>query len=118
MSAKQIRARLLTSVVQPPPIDLVKEQVVTFAELARRLPRRRGGRPTHVSTLHRWRQNGLNGVRLSALRCGAIWVTTVEAYQRFVDDLTRAASPTPFAPAAARHASSDQVDRALDKLGL
>src|SRR4051812_22577934 len=64
-------------------IDLLTDHVITFADLARGLPCRRQGRPTHVSTIHRWRVTGLNGVRLAAVRVGSVWVTTLEAYQAF-----------------------------------
>ena len=117
MSIRHLKARVLTSVVVPPPIDLANEQVVTFTELARRLPRRRGGRPTHVSTIHRWRQRGLSGVRLAAARCGAIWVTTWQAYQRFVDALTAVASTDPGA-GATPPAADERTERALDDLGI
>jgi hypothetical protein len=98
----------------------MNEQVVTFTELARRLPRRRGGRPTHVCTIHRWRQRGLSGIRLAAVRCGAIWVTTWEAYQRFVDALTTAV--TKNADLIPLHTTlpdvASRTDQALDQLGL
>jgi hypothetical protein len=118
VSVRHLKARVFTSAVPPPPIDLANEQVVTFTELARRLPRRRNGRPTHVSTIHRWRQRGLSGVRLAAARCGAIWVTTWEAYQRFVDALTAVASNDSGVGATPPTAADDRTDQALDALGI
>ena len=99
-------------------IDLNTETLVTFTQLARRLPHRRNGRPTHVSTIHRWRLNGLKGVRLAAAKHGAIWVTSIEAYQRFVAALTLAASPATTAPTDLLSLRSECPDRILDKLGL
>jgi hypothetical protein len=116
-----------TNPVQIPPrpaaptsdtIDPAGEEVVTLTELARRLPRRRANKPTHVATLHRWRLRGLNGVRLAAVKYGGIWVTTVQAYQRFVDALTRATAPEVPVPANTPPMAPDSVDRALDRYGL
>lgn len=117
MSTKTLDAKLLTSVLVDT-IDLIGEEVLTFAELARRVGRRRANRPTHVATIHRWRLRGLNGIRLAAAKHGGIWVTTVQAYQRFVDALTRAADGETLGPPGPSRPSADQTDRALDKLGL
>lgn len=73
-------------------IDINSETIVTFSQLARRLPRRRKSRPTHVSTVHRWRQRGVGGIRLEAVRLGGMWVTSLEAYARFCEALTRQAT--------------------------
>lgn len=69
-------------------IDIQQEQLVSFRELARALPRRRRDRPLHISTVHRWRSRGLNGVRLEAVRVGGQWNTSWEAFRRFCDRLT------------------------------
>jgi hypothetical protein len=71
-------------------IDVDQEQLVSFSELARSLPRRRENRPVHVSTIHRWRSSGLRGVRLEAIRVGGAWHTTREAFARFCERLTAA----------------------------
>lgn len=116
MSVKTLHAILLTSAVADT-VDLINEEVVTFPELARRVGRRRANRPTHVATCHRWRLVGLNGIRLAAAKQGGIWVTTVEAYQRWVDAITRAASPDGRGPVLAAP-PSDQANEKLAKLGL
>lgn len=68
--------------------DITQEQLLTFRDLARSLPCRRGDRPVHVATIHRWRSRGLNGIRLEAMRIGGAWTTSREAFRRFVDRLT------------------------------
>src|SRR5690606_18271260 len=73
---------------QAMPIDITQETLITFAEVARALPRRRRGRPVHVSTIHRWRSPGLRGVHLEAMRVGGAWCTTWEAFARFSSQLT------------------------------
>lgn len=97
-------------------IDVNTEALVTFSQLARRLPHRRNGRPTHVSTIHRWRASGLHGVRLDAVRVGGSWLTSLEAYSRFCASLTvvaggESAAPTPVA-------GRSRVDDILDSMGL
>ena len=38
----------------------------------------------HISTLHRWRTNGVRGVRLDAVKFGGIWHTSDEDFARFI----------------------------------
>src|SRR5437773_9620588 len=99
-------------------IDLINEHVVTLADLARRLPSRRNGRPTHVGTIHRWRLRGLRGVKLAAARLGGTWVTSLEAYQRFCDALTRLADHTSPTSAGTTRAAHDRTEQLLDDLGV
>lgn len=73
-------------------IDITQEKLVSFHELASSLPRRRQNRPVHVSTIHRWRQRGIGGVRLEAIRVGAAWHTSWESFARFCERLTAARS--------------------------
>lgn len=74
------------------PIDILREQLITFAELARSLPRRRSDRSVHLATIHRWRSRGLKGIRLEGVRVGAAWHTSREAFRRFTDRLTELAT--------------------------
>ncbi len=69
-------------------INVSSEQLLTLSQLAKRLPRRRRDRPIHPSTIHRWRQPGVRGVRLECIRVGGAWHTSVEAFQRFCDRLS------------------------------
>ncbi|HCS54729.1 DUF1580 domain-containing protein [uncultured Rubinisphaera sp.] len=69
-------------------IDPSTETLITFAELAASLPSRRRNCKVHVSTVHRWRNSGLKGIRLEALRIGGAWCTTWEAFARFCAQLT------------------------------
>ena len=69
-------------------IDVKKEKLITFGGLVKTLPRRRRGKPTHISTGLRWRSLGLKGIKLEAVRVGGVWMTSMEAFQRFTDRLT------------------------------
>ena len=69
-------------------INIGTETLLTPTGAARMLPTRRKGRPVHVSTIHRWMSSGVNGVRLDAIKIGGALHTSVEALQRFADELT------------------------------
>ena len=97
------------------PINITEEDLVTFKELARSLPRRRENRPVHYATIHRWRSRGLKGIRLEAVRVGGAWHTSWEAFRRFCDHLTAAESQpnVPFAKPGNR-SSHKAAEKALD----
>ena len=71
-------------------IDVQTETVVTLREACERLPHRRAGRPTHPTTLVRWIDEGIDGIRLDGIRIGMSRCTSVEALQRFFEELTSA----------------------------
>lgn len=73
-------------------IDLAQETVLSLNEAAKQpiLPRRRGGKRPHVSTLYRWATAGCRDEHLEVVRVGGTLCTSLEALQRFVDRLTAA----------------------------
>ena len=60
-------------------IDSTCETLVTLAQAADHIPRRRRGRKVHVSTLYRWATSGCKGVRLETLQVGGCCCTSREA---------------------------------------
>ena len=66
-------------------IDNANEEILTLAQAAAELPRRRRGRKTHVSTLYRWTVSGCRGVILESIQIGATRATSREALQRFFE---------------------------------
>lgn len=64
-------------------IELATETVVSLTQATNHLPRRRGGKKPHASTLYRWAKNGLETIRVGGTLC-----TSVEALQRFCERLT------------------------------
>ena len=94
-------------------IQVNSEHLLTLAEAARSLPRLRGSRKVHVSTLYRWINRGVRGVRLEAARIGRTLVTSREALQRFSERLT-----TGTAVVVPSEAGVDQAERELDRHGL
>jgi Protein of unknown function (DUF1580) len=66
----------------------IDETVITLANAAEELPRRRRGRKTHVSTLFRWSTAGCRGVVLETIQIGGTRCTSREALQRFFERLS------------------------------
>jgi hypothetical protein len=69
-------------------IDCTSETLVTLADAAKLLPRRRRGRKAHVSTLFRWTTIGVRGVLLESIQVGGTRCTSREALQRFFESLS------------------------------
>ena len=97
-------------------IDVFQEHVLTLAETAKILPRRRAGRKVHISTIYRWATRGLRGIRLETVQIGGTACTTREALQRFFDDLKRAVHAKPSTRpqrSRCRESGIEQAERLL-----
>ena len=79
-------------------IDIHAETLLTLSEAAKLLPDR-----PHPSTLHRWRLNGVHGVRLESVQIGRKRYTSQEALARFIERSTAAADR--------QHGTSRQAER-------
>ena len=87
---------------------LMDEQIVTFTEAAKLLPKMNGKRP-HASSIWRWARKGVQGVRLESRRIGGRFVTSIEALERFTEKLAAIDLPdTPAPPAKLPTASARQ----------
>ncbi len=71
-------------------IDPNSETLLSLADAARLLPRRRGDKRPHVSCLYRWTTAGCKGVILESLQVGGTRCTSKEALARFFEALTNA----------------------------
>jgi hypothetical protein len=69
-------------------IDTKKEQLLTLAEVANLLPRRRAGRKTSLSCVYRWTTAGCRGVRLEFTQVGGTRCTSRDALARFFEKLS------------------------------
>jgi hypothetical protein len=76
-------------------IDSTSECIISLAQAADELPRRRRGRKTHVSTLYRWATVGCRGVVLESLQVGATRCTSKQALQRFFERLSASVQAGP-----------------------
>jgi hypothetical protein len=88
-------------------IDSTTETLISLAEAAKAVPRRRRGRKTHLSTIYRWATIGVRGVVLETLQCGGSRVTSREAMQRFFERLS---GPDPIGPPRG-HSGPDPIHR-------
>jgi len=67
----------------------IDETVISLADAAKELPRRRRGRKPHVSCLYRWSTVGCRGVVLETIQVGGTRCTSREALQRFLENLSQ-----------------------------
>src|SRR3954451_18954579 len=105
-------------------IDSTAETLLSLAQAAEELPRRRRGRKCHVSTLYRWATAGCRGVTLETIQIGATRCTSREALQRFFERLSTPergqASERPgvtFRTLAQRQRASAEAGRKLAQMG-
>jgi len=101
-------------------IDPNSEQLISLAEAAKSLPRRRAGKRPHVSCLYRWTTSGCKGVVLESLQCGGTRVTSREALARFFQRLTHGdATDMPKARSVAqRQRAVEKAMRDLEREGV
>ena len=80
-------------------IDIQREQIFPFKELAARKLKIFGKTPASVAKIHRWR-NGLEyGVKLEAVKVDGVWGTSIQAFQRFSKAVTVVNALKALAPA-------------------
>lgn len=94
-------------------IDLFSDRLLSFSQAAKRLP----NRPA-VSTIWRWHQVGVQGVRLPAIKVGAVYHTSEEALQWFCEQLTaQARGDKPVrVTAKGRQSAIDEAEREFEEL--
>lgn len=74
-------------------IEVFQEEVVGLGQAAGRLRKTAKGKRVCTSTLYRWAQRGLVGIdgrryRLETVKVGRRTCTSIEALQRFLDNLS------------------------------
>ena len=96
-------------------VNIQSESALSLSQAARSLP----GRP-HLSTIHRWRLNGVRGVRLETFLVGGRRFTSREALDRFSERVTAAANgePAPRRTNRQRAAAISQAERELNAAGI
>jgi len=96
-------------------IDIHSEHLLTLTEAAKTLPGR-----VALSTIWRWMQRGVRGVRLQTVLVGGLRYTSREALQRFVEATTAAADgqPIPARTSRQRQKAIEQAERELAKAGI
>ena len=80
-------------------INVETESLIPFNELPCHLPKR-NGKKLNLSTLYRWKTNGLCGVKLEVIYSGGIPHSSLEAIRRFDEAVTLAKSGNSPKPAS------------------
>lgn len=99
-------------------IEIAAERLLTLNQVPKLVPTRANGRRVHISTIYRWVQRGVNGIRLETIRVGGTTCTSMEALQRFCDRLSRDDEPAERSPERKRKQSIDRVGSELDGIGI
>jgi hypothetical protein len=98
------------------------DELIPLKDLAALLPRRRGGKKTHVATLFRWTTCGLHGQRLRYVQVGNTRCSTVTWAHEFFAALAAApmtlAAPLSTRTPAARQKAIEAADRELERRGV
>ena len=99
-------------------IDLYSETVLSLRDAAKSLPGR-NGRKIHISTLYRWANRGVKGIRLETVRVGGTLCTSQEALQRFCDGLSGSDIPVPKPrESLARRRAIERAEQQLREAGI
>jgi len=96
-------------------VDFEREKPLPFKLATKKLP----GKPG-LATLHRWRLNGIDGVKLETFLLGGRRCTTMEAFTRFCEAVTAARDKKPPQTRTTREKMKQrgQADRILAKAGI
>lgn len=89
---------------------LLAEGIVSFTAIAR-------GLGVSTCSLHRWRQIGVSGQRLEAVKVGGRWMSSWEAADRHITALSRTKSGAASAEPTTSHRDAS-LARELDAEGL
>ena len=96
----------------------INEELLTFTEATKILPKRRRGRKVATSTLYRWAKRGLRGVRLEVTQVGGTMCTSRAALRRFFNRLTVAAQREVQTSRQDPFGTSDAAEQQLDQAGF
>ena len=98
-------------------IDTTQETIISFSDARTAVPGI--DRRISLATLHRWRLNGVRGVKLETVLIGGLRYTSREAIVRFI--AAQNADDTPAAPVitpAQRRRQSESARQELERMGV
>ena len=99
-------------------IDPNSETLLSLADAARILPRRRGGKKPHISCLYRWTTAGCKGILLESIQVGGTRCTSREALARFFERLTCADDPRSDRTPSRCERAAAAAERELEREGV
>lgn len=97
-------------------IDFASEQVVSLANATKILPERREGKRPNVATIYRWTTRGVKGIVLETIQIGGSRCTSVEALQRFFEQLSLKSQSLPLLPPPMSPSARIRCERARREL--
>lgn len=97
-------------------IDVATETLLLPTEVTGILPQQKG--KTNVSTVYRWFQNGLRGVRLEYVCIGGTRFTSKEALNRFFAKVTAATANIDYQASVTRTSSAQRALQELEQAGF
>jgi hypothetical protein len=95
-------------------IDPVKEALLPFSQLGGDFP----GNKVSLATLHRWRMNGVRGVRLPTIVVGNRRYSSRQAIAWFVTRQNVSEQPTPTITVGQRQQQTDAANAILEAAGI
>ena len=95
-------------------IDVLSDDVVTLAQAAKLLPKRRGNKRPHVSCVYRWTTSGCKGVTLESVQVGGTRCTSRQALARFFERLSQVKHGVPRSVASS--VSRRRIEEASQRL--
>lgn len=99
-------------------IDLQNEELLCFADAAKRLPNGKAGKPVHIATIHRWAARPIQGAKLESLRIGGVRYTSVEALARFIEACNSEGTEPTTRTITRRKRDHDKATRDLEAAGI
>ena len=90
-------------------IDIGNEELTPIRQVPARLPPRANGKQVHVTTVSRWINHSVRGVKLESLKVGGTTYTSAEALQRFAEGLSH---PTTLSTPPYSLARQREIERA------
>ncbi len=98
-------------------IDVQSETLISFSDARSAFPGI--DRRLSLATLHRWRLNGVRGVKLETVLIGGLRYTSREAIDRFIQAQNADDVPaTPVITASQRRKQSEAARTELEKMGV
>jgi hypothetical protein len=98
-------------------IDVQTETIISFADARSAFPGI--DRRISLATLHRWRLNGVRGVKLETVLIGGLRYTSREAIDRFIQAQNADDAPaTPVITASQRKRQSEAARAELERMGV
>jgi len=98
-------------------IDVTSETLILPTEVTQVLPKQKG-KKTNLSTIYRWMQHGICGVRLEFVCIGGTRFTSTQALNRFFSKVTAIKSGVVMQADKSKSTAKKNAELELDKAGI